>query len=204
MLSERAPESRLMYMCVNSRSIRCICTVEMYRLNYNDGWTYCLHFEVSMMTICQRDAAFIVIDMMIHKWLLDSATCILMPVCWVCPATVEMAALIVMQWSSAAFVYGFALLINMQTGGMWLRGWIVPLLLRDTGCFLQPWLSFSDLIAASVQHPLHWALGVSTPTSIWYQTSDYHWCHQVTSTSLGYQFWFFPCRMVIVSNIRNV
>lgn len=39
------------------------------------------------------------------------------------------------------------------------------------------------LCPLSAQHPLHWALGVSTPTSIWYQTSDYHWCHQVTNTS---------------------
>lgn len=90
--------------------------------------------------------------LMIHKGLSDiifaSATCILIPeLCWVCPATVQMAALIVMQWSSAAFVYGFALLINMQTGGMWMRGWIVPLLLRDTGCFLhRDCLSLTSLL----------------------------------------------------------
>lgn len=124
----------------------------MYRLNDSDGWTYCLHFEFSMMAICQRDAAFVVIDLMIHKWLLGiviaSATCTLMLVCWVCPATVEIvAALIVMQWSFAAFVYGFALLINMQTGGMWMSGWIVPLLLRDTGCFLhRDCLSLTSLL----------------------------------------------------------
>lgn len=136
----------------------------MYRLNDHNGWTYCLHFEISIMAICQWDAAFIVIDLMIHNCLLNiiialllllvlysiscCPTCILMLVCWVeCPATVEMAALILMQWRSAAFVYGFALLINMQTGGMRTRGWIVPLLLRDTACFLhRDCLSLTSLL----------------------------------------------------------
>lgn len=43
----------------------------MCRLSDHDGWAYCLHFEMSMMAIRQWDAAFIVIDLMIHKWLLD-------------------------------------------------------------------------------------------------------------------------------------
>lgn len=100
----------------------------------------------------------------------------------------------VLPWWPAAFVYGFALRINMQTGGMWTRGCIVPLLLRDTACFLhRNCLSLTSLLPLKsvplsclyTQHPLHGALGVPTPTSIWYQTFDYHWCHQVTNTSLS-------------------
>lgn len=30
-------------VCANSSLMRCICVVEMYRLNDNDGWTCCLH-----------------------------------------------------------------------------------------------------------------------------------------------------------------